>query len=98
MSSEFHFQPVFAIDEGLGGDHFKVAVTFDTATRFFRVLDRRSDFGRTRIQIECPFCKTRFWAYVWSISGGGKKCENKSCGAMHTSFGHAWPVAGREPN
>lgn len=68
------------------------------AQREFRVLDRRSAMGRTRVQIECPFCSTRFWAYVWSISGGGKRCENKACGAMHTSFGVAYPVEGREPS
>lgn len=69
----------------------------DNAKREFKTGRRDSAMGRSRIEIECPFCLTRFWAYIWSISGGGKKCENKACGAMHTSFGVAYPVAGREP-
>lgn len=43
--------------------------------------------GRTRVLIRCPFCLSQFWAYVWSISGGGKRCE--CCGSMHGSFGSA---------
>lgn len=69
----------------------------ENAQRDFAVLHRESRMGKSRVEIECPFCLTRFWAYIWSISGGGKKCENKNCGAMHTSFGVAYPVAGREP-
>lgn len=64
------------------------------ARREFTVIDRYSEKGRTRVKIKCPFCFQRFWAYVWSISGGGKKCTN--CGAMHASFGQAWPIAGNE--
>lgn len=68
----------------------------DNAKREFSVLSRTTEMGRTRVRIRCPFCATEFWAYVWSISGGGKKCENKKCGAIHASFGVAYPVAGRE--
>lgn len=50
--------------------------------------------GRRRIEIECPFCWATFWAYVWSLAGGGKKCPN--CGAMHTSYGSAHPLEGNE--
>ena len=39
-----------------------------------------AEFGRSSIQIECPFCKVVCWAYVWSLVGHGKRC---SCGAMH---------------
>ena len=67
------------------------------AQREFDVLRRRSEMGRSRVLIRCPFCRSEFWAFVWSISGGGKKCENKDCGAMHTSYGIAYPVEGREP-
>lgn len=67
------------------------------AGREFRVLGHYPAPGRTRVKIECPFCLSHFFAYVWSISGGGKKCENKACGAMHTSSGTAYPVVGREP-
>lgn len=69
----------------------------ENAQREFKVLRRQSAMGRSKVEIECPFCGTRFWAFIWSISGGGKKCENKACGAMHTSFGIARPVSGREP-
>lgn len=69
----------------------------ENAQREFKVLLRRPAMGRTQIQIECPFCLTQFWAYVRSLSGGGKKCENKACGAMHTGFGVAFPVEGGEP-
>ena len=68
----------------------------DNAARDFRVLDKRTEMGRSRVKIECPFCKSQFWAFIWSISGGGKKCENKACGAMHVSHGRAYPVSGRE--
>lgn len=69
------------------------------ARREFRILRRESRTGKSRIMVECPFCRFHFWAYIWSISGGGKKCENKECGAMHTSSGFAYPVEGREnPN
>ena len=68
----------------------------DNARREFKVLRQVRQMGKTRIEIECPFCGWRFWAYIWSISGGGKKCENKACGAMYTSHGGAYPVAGRE--
>jgi hypothetical protein len=53
-----------------------------------------SEMGRRRIRIECPFCFAHFWAFVWSLSGGGKKCPN--CGAMHTSVGLAIPLTGNE--
>jgi hypothetical protein len=64
------------------------------AMREFHTLDRITEMGRSRVQIECPFCFERFWAFVWSISGGGKKCTN--CGAMHASFGQAFPIVGNE--
>ena len=68
----------------------------ENAARKFKVLEHRSASGRSRVNIECPFCATRFWAYIWSISGGGKKCENKQCGAKHAAHGVAYPVVGRE--
>lgn len=64
------------------------------AGRDFVVLERLREMGKTRVHIECPFCFARFWAYVWSISGGGKKCPN--CGAIHGSFGVAYPTTGNE--
>lgn len=67
------------------------------ATREFTVSGRRCDSsGRTRVLINCPFCRSQSWAYVWSLSGSGKRCEHKACGAMFTSLGQAHPVEGRE--
>ena len=64
------------------------------AERSYRVLDRVDAIGRSRILAECPFCFQTFWAYIWSLSGGGKKCPN--CGAIHGSLGLARPVEGNE--
>lgn len=55
----------------------------------FQVLSVIREMGRSRSLIECPFCLEQFWAYWWSISGGGKKCPK--CGAMHVSVGSAYP-------
>lgn len=46
--------------------------------------------------IECPFCVTESRAYIWSLHGGGKKCINRKCGAMHNGYGTTSPVKGRE--
>lgn len=61
-----------------------------TKEKPFKVLSRTSEFGRTSIEVKCPFCADVFTAYVWSISGGGKKCP--SCGALHNRFGGAAPL------
>jgi hypothetical protein len=37
-----------------------------------------------RRKITCPFCGTKVVAYVWSLSGSGKKCPG--CLALHCSF------------
>ncbi len=59
----------------------------------FTVLRRISESGRSRILIECPFCETETWAYIWSLSGGGKKCPKKKCGAIHHAISGTWPIA-----
>ena len=35
--------------------------------------------GKTRVELTCPFCKVPVTAYLWSLAGGGKRCD---CGAM----------------
>lgn len=45
----------------------------------------RAEFGTANVQIRCPFCGTVTKAYVWSLTGGGKKCPG--CGAIHTGHG-----------
>jgi len=43
-----------------------------------------SEHGKARVQVNCPFCKQPVIAYLWSLSGGGKRCY---CGAMFGSSG-----------
>lgn len=40
-----------------------------------------SQFGRTQVRADCPFCHQTVDAYLWSLAGGGKRCE---CGALLT--------------
>jgi hypothetical protein len=37
--------------------------------------------GRSYCYITCPFCEAEVKAYIWSLSGGRKRCD---CGALHT--------------
>lgn len=61
------------------------------ARREFEVLRHRSEArGRSEVLIRCPFDRTEFWARIWSISGGGKRCPG--CGAIHGSLGQASPT------
>lgn len=64
------------------------------AGREFKLFGFISEMGRRRAQCDCPFCNARFTVYVWSLSGGGKKCPN--CGAMFGSMGVAYPIEGNE--
>ena len=36
----------------------------------------RSAHGKSTVDVLCPFCKEKTTAFVWSLSGGGKRCEN----------------------
>jgi hypothetical protein len=40
------------------------------------------EFGRANCVIQCPFCGAEVKVYVWSLAGGGKRCN---CGALHMS-------------
>ncbi len=44
-----------------------------------------SAVGRSYCYITCPFCNTEVKAYIWSLSGCGKRCPG--CGALHGSLG-----------
>jgi hypothetical protein len=44
--------------------------------------------GRSRFDTFCPFCDERVTIYVWSMSGGGKKCPG--CGSLFVR-GECWP-------
>ena len=50
--------------------------------RPFEVISRRSEFGRSNVVIRCPFCGSYSRAYIWSLAGNGKRCENRSCCAL----------------
>ena len=54
--------------------------------RDYTVISRGSEFGRTNILIECPYCKAFVRAYVWSLAAVGKKC---TCGALFMNNGSA---------
>ena len=40
-----------------------------------------SEFGRSRVKVECPFCGKVNIAYNWSLAGSGKRCGNPACRA-----------------
>lgn len=41
--------------------------------------------GRSTALVDCPWCgEKRILIYIWSFSGGGKKCD---CGAMLSFHG-----------
>jgi hypothetical protein len=45
-------------------------------------------FGASYCYIWCPWCKSKTRAYIWSLSGGGKRCDG--CGVMHCSGGRSY--------
>lgn len=52
--------------------------------REYTVLSRTDRVGRSSVDIRCPFCSTVVMAFIWSLCGGGKRCD---CGAMFGSIG-----------
>lgn len=64
--------------------------------REYRVTRTGMERPSSRIvYIECPFCKDEVKCYVWSISGGGKRC---GCGALLSSTGEAHKMPERKPS
>jgi len=51
-------------------------------SRKYIVIGESHNHGNSSIDIECPFCKTKTTAYIWSLAGSGKKCIG--CGSKHT--------------
>lgn len=47
-------------------------------------LEHRSS---NTMYFNCPFCNTEVKAYVWSICGGGKRCD---CGALFGRSANAY--------
>lgn len=66
----------------------------ENAGRPFRLYNFVSEMGKRRASCDCVFCHTTFTVYVWSLSGGGKKCPG--CGAMYGGYGVAYPLVGNE--
>jgi hypothetical protein len=52
--------------------------------RDYKSYNYDSEFSRSSVLIECPFCNNEVRAYVWSLCGCGKRCL---CGAIHTGMG-----------
>lgn len=44
-------------------------------TEGFNYWTTSSEFGRSKGNVECPCCGTITEIYIWSFSGGGKKCS-----------------------
>lgn len=55
-----------------------------------------SEHGKSYFYVRCPFCSEQTRAYIWSISGGGKRCNNLNCGALFGSDGDSYKLKGSE--
>lgn len=56
----------------------------------FTVTGRGLERPSSRIvYFNCPWCETEIKAYVWSLNGGGKRCE---CGAIFSGRGHGYKL------
>jgi hypothetical protein len=53
----------------------------------FTTSDHRAQMGKSSLVIHCPFCQASILTYLWSLAGGGKRCE---CGALFGSGGEAF--------
>lgn len=60
-------------------------------TRFSDMLSNRVETREW--QLRCPFCGGDQEVKVWSLRGGGKRCELPDCGAMFGSNGRAFRLA-----
>jgi hypothetical protein len=50
-----------------------------------------SAVGRSFFYITCPFCSDKVKTFLWSIAGGGKRCD---CGAYLSYYGTAHKLRG----
>lgn len=56
-------------------------------SRKFKVVDEYIEHpSSVVIEFDCPFCHIAVKAYLWSLSGGGKRCK---CGAFFSRHGVA---------
>lgn len=55
--------------------------------RQFTLTSLRHSVGRSPLTFLCPFCSNTVHGYLWSMSGGGKRC---GCGAICYASGNAY--------
>lgn len=60
-------------------------------SRLYTYSNVRARVGRTSLDIRCPFCEQRVTAFLWSLSGGGKRCD---CGAIFSARNTAYKLKG----
>lgn len=60
----------------------------DAETKPLAMSPGVSEFGRSTAFVTCPFCGRRTEVYIWSFTGGGKRCPNPECRA-HLCYGVA---------
>lgn len=58
----------------------------NTLHRSYTAVENWRSMGRVKLTLTCPFCSAEVPAYLWSLSGGGKRCD---CGALFGSRGVA---------
>lgn len=56
---------------------------------FTAVYHRPTATGQIQMRLTCPFCHGDTTAYLWSLSGGGKRCP---CGAYFGSRGTTYKL------
>lgn len=44
--------------------------------KYATVISESASHGRSYYRVRCPFCKSSFIAYKWSLRGGGKRCPD----------------------
>lgn len=54
-----------------------------------KTISHTSEMGRSRVKLECPFCGAWVTAFLWSLSGSGKRC---TCGAIARATGRFFRV------
>ena len=57
--------------------------------RQYKIHTEYSEHGRSRIVFACPWCQQDVTAYVWSVTGGGKRCD---CGAIFGGSGTGYKL------
>lgn len=61
-------------------------------SREYEVVSQTLEYPSSIVwHISCPWCGGSVKAYLWSLSGGGKRCE---CGAVFSAQGVAYKKKG----